>query len=141
MSDNEDNKKRRPLKSMPPDGFPLKTGLIWVAIILAIAAIFWLNPPKTPQPALLNIQRVVELAQEGKIASGYIRSDATGGRDWSVLTGETSASLEPFLQNAAGTGTKAFTATGRLTDSNLEQLQKSKVFIEKPATTAMTQLL
>jgi len=32
-------------------------------------------------------------------------------------------------------------ATGRLTDGNLELLQKSKVFVEKPATTAMTQLL
>jgi len=31
--------------------------------------------------------------------------------------------------------------SGRLTDSNLEQLQKSKVFTEKPATTATTQLL
>ena len=33
MSEKDNNKKRRPLKSLPPDGFPLKTGLIWVAII------------------------------------------------------------------------------------------------------------
>jgi cell division protease FtsH len=138
MPDNEDNKKRRPLKSLPPDGFPLKTGLIWVLIIGAIVALFLLNPAKAPQPATLNIQRVVELAEQGKIANGAIRSDATGGRDWSVLTGET---VEPMLQNSSGGQTKAFTATGRLTDSNLELLQKSKVFIEKPATTAMTQLL
>jgi cell division protease FtsH len=138
MSDNEDNKKRRPLKSMPPDGFPLKTGLIWVLIIGAIVALFMLNPAKAPQPAVLNIQRVVELAQENKIAAGAIRSDATGGRDWSVLTGKTT---EPILQNAAGAPTADFTATGRLTDTNLELLQKSKVFVEKPATTAMTQLL
>jgi cell division protease FtsH len=138
MADNEENRKRRPLKTMPPDGFPLKTGLIWVAIIGAIVALFLLNPGKAPQPAVLNIQRVVELAQEGKIASGAIRSDATGGRDWSVLTGKTT---EPMLQNAAGAETADFTATGRLTDSNLELLQRSKVFVEKPATTAMTQLL
>jgi cell division protease FtsH len=138
MADNEDNRKRRPLKTMPPDGFPLKTGLIWVAIIGAIVALFLLNPGKAPQPAVLNIQRVVELAHEGKIANGAIRSDATGGRDWSVLTGKTT---EPILQNAAGAATADFTATGRLTDSNLELLQKSKVFVEKPATTAMTQLL
>ena len=138
MPDNEDNKKRRPLKSLPPDGFPLKTGLIWMAIIGAVVALFLLNPPKAAQPATLNIQRVVELADEGKIANGTIRSDATGGRDWTVLTGETN---EAILPSPTGGATKSFTASGRLTDSNLEMLQKSKVFIEKPATTAMTQLL
>lgn len=138
MSEHEDNKKRRPLKSMPPDGFPLKTGLIWIAIIGAIVALFLLNPTRAPQPATLLISNVIELANQGKIASGTIRSDATGGRDWSVLTGKTT---EPILQNSAGNATAEFTATGRLTDGNLELLQKSKVFVEKPATTAMTQLL
>ena len=138
MSDNEDNKKRRPLKNLPPDSFPLKTGLIWVLIIGAIVALFLLNPAKAPQPATLNIQRVVELAQSDEIDNGAIRSDATGGRDWSMLTGETK---KPILQNSNGAPTKAFVATGRLTDTNLELLQKSKVFIEKPATTAMTNLL
>jgi cell division protease FtsH len=138
MPDNEDNKKRRPLKSMPPDGFPLKTGLIWVAIIGAIVALFLLNPARAPQPAVLNVQQVLELAEQGKIANGAIRSDATGGKDWTVVTGETT---EPILQNAAQVATKAFTATGRLTDNNLEQLQKTKLFVEKPATTALTNLL
>ena len=138
MSDNEDNKKRRPLKNLPPDGFPLKTGLIWMAIIGAVVALFLLNPPKSAQPAALNIQRVVELADQGKVDNGTIRSDATGGRDWTILTGETK---EAILPSPTGGMTKTFTAAGRLTDSNLEMLQKSKVFGEKPATTAMTQLL
>ncbi len=137
MADNDDNKKRSPLKSLPPDGFPLKTGLIWVAIIGAIVALFMLNPGKAPQPATLKIQQVVELAEQGQIASGFIQPDGTGGRDWSQVTGETK---EAILKNETG-ATKAFVATGRLTDSNLELLQKSKIFVEKPATTAMTQLL
>src|SRR6478736_8051779 len=93
MSDNDDNKKRRPLKSLPPDGFPLKTGLIWMAIIGAVVALFLLNPPKSVQPATLNIQRVVELAEQGKLAKGATRSDATGGRDWYVITGETNEAI------------------------------------------------
>ena len=137
MSDNNDNKKRSPLKSLPPDGFPLKTGLIWVAIIAAIVALFLLNPGKAPQPATLKIQQVLELAASEQIATGFIQPDGTGGRDWSQLTGETK---EPILRNETGP-TKAFVATGRLTDSSLELLQKSKIFVEKPATTAMTQLL
>jgi len=137
MPDHDDNKKRSPLKSLPPDGFPLKTGLIWVAIIGAIVALFMLNPGKAPQPATLKIQQVLELAEQGQIATGFIQPDGNGGRDWSQLSGETK---DPVLKNETGP-TKAFVATGRLTDSNLELLQKSKVFIEKPATTAMTQLL
>ena len=137
MADNNDNKKRSPLKSLPPDGFPLKTGLIWVAIIAAIIALFLLNPGKAPQPATLKIQQVIELAEKDQIASGFIQPDGTGGRDWSQLTGDTK---EPILSVETGKTTK-FIATGRLTDSNLELLQKSKIFVEKPATTAMTQLL
>ena len=138
MADHEDNKQRRPLKSIPPDGFPVKTGLIWVAIIGAIVALFLLNPAKAPQPAALNIQGVIELAQQGKIANGAMRSDVTGGRDWYVVTGEVT---EPILQNSAGAATKAFAAAGRLTDSNYELLQKSKVLVEKQASTATQQLL
>ena len=137
MSDNDESKKRRPLKSLPPDGFPLKTGLIWVLIIGAIVALFFLNPGRTPTPATLKIQQVVELAEKGDVKDGAIRSDATGGRDWSVLTGE---AKEATFQSETGT-TKSFIATGRLTDINLERLQKSQAFVEKPATTAMTQLL
>jgi cell division protease FtsH len=109
-----------------------------MAIIGAVVALFLLNPPKSAQPASLNIQRVVELADQGKVDNGTIRSDATGGRDWTILTGETK---EAILPSPTGGMTKVFTAAGRLTDSNLEMLQKSKVFGEKPATTAMTQLL
>ncbi|RXK56039.1 ATP-dependent zinc metalloprotease FtsH [Oleiharenicola lentus] len=138
MSDNENNKKRRPLKSIPPDGFPLKTGLIWVLIIGAIVALFLLNPAKSPQPAVLNVQEVLELAEQGKIAKGNIRSDSTGGKDWHVMSGETT---EPILRNAAGLETKAFTMSDRVTDSSYEKLQKTKVIVAKPATTAMTQLL
>ncbi len=138
MPDNEDNKKRRPLKSIPPDGFPVKTGLIWVAIIGAIVALFLLNPTKTPQPAVLYIQQVLELAEQGKIASGTIRSDATGGKDWHVLTGETT---EPILQNYDHVATKAFIMADRVTDNSFEKLQKTKVIVSKPATTATTQLL
>ena len=56
MPDYDDNKKRSPLKSLPPDGFPIKTGLIWFAIIGAIVALFLLNPSRAPQPAVLKVQ-------------------------------------------------------------------------------------
>ncbi len=138
MPEHDDNKKRSPLKSLPPDGFPIKTGLIWFAIIGAIVALFLLNPSRAPQPAILKVQQVIEFAEEGKVARGSIRQDNTGGRDWASITGEM---VEPILKNEAGAATKAFAAEGRVTESNYEALQKSKVFDDKPATTAMTQLL
>ncbi len=138
MSDKEEtSKKRRPLKSLPPDGFQPKTWLIWIVIIGAVAALYLFNPPKTEAPAILKMQQVVELAEQGKIADGTISSDASGGRDWSVIKGHTK---EPALRTEAGL-TNAFVATGRLTDASVERLQKSAAFTEKPATTAMTQLL
>ncbi len=137
MSDQEDNKKRRPLKSSPPEGFPIKMIVFWVIGIGILVAMLWFNPARAPQPATLKIQQIVELAEQGKIAEGAIRSDATGGRNWFEVTGSLK---EATLRNDVG-ATKAFIATGWLTDPNLERLQKSQAFIEKPATTAMMNLL
>src|ERR1700694_57506 len=116
MSDSNDNNKRRPLKNIPPDGFPVKTGLVWVVIIGAIVALFLLSPTRAPQPATLKIQKVVELAETGQIAEGSIQPDATGGRDWSQLTGKTN---EPILKNETGADTNVFVATRRPIDTNL----------------------
>jgi cell division protease FtsH len=137
MADNDDNKKRRPLKSLPPESFQPKVMLIWLAIIAAVVALFYFNPAKAPTPARLKIQQVVEMASEGQVVEGATRSDGTGGKDWYELTGEIKQSS---LSSESGP-TKYFIASGRLTDANMELLQKSKVFVEKPATTAMTQLV
>ena len=137
MSDQNDNKKRRPLKSLPPESFQPKVLLIWLAIITAIVALFYFNPPKTAQPATLKIQQVVELAEQGKVTEGTIRSDSTGGPGWSNLSGRTK---EAILKNESGM-TDRFVATGRLTENSYERLQKSQVFVESPATTMMSQFV
>ena len=129
MSDNDD-KKRRPLKNLPPDGFPAKMILIWMAVIVMIWAVINYSQSKLPTPARLKIQQVVELAEQGQIAEGYIRPDSTGGRDWSELTGKTK---ENILKSETG-ATSEFIAAGRLTDGSLERLQKTSAFVEKPAT-------
>ncbi len=143
MSESDDNKKRRPLKNLPPEGFQPKVLLIWLAIIAAIVALFYFNPSKQPQPANIKIQQVIELADAGQIAEGTIRPDASAGRDFYIVSGEV---REPTLRTpgdgaGGGTLTRTFTSSGRLTDGSFERLQKTQVFVEKPATTAMTQLL
>jgi cell division protease FtsH len=137
MSDNDESKKRRPLKSLPPEGFQPKVLLIWLAIIVAIVAIFALNPGKTPQPATLKLQQVLALADEGKILKGEITADPTAGRDFYTVAGEVT---EANLRNETGL-TARFVARGRLTDGNFERLQRTQVFVEKVPQTAMTTLL
>jgi len=136
MSENENKTKRRPLKNLPPERFQPKVLLIWLAIVGAVLALFLLNPSKVKTPAVLNLQRVVELSEGGQVREGIIRPDGAGGRDWVIVSGETT---EPILTTDAGK-TAYFRASGRLTDTNLEKLQKSQKFIEQPATTLLTQI-
>jgi len=136
MSENELKNKRRPLKNLPPERFQPKVLLIWLAIVAAVLALFLLNPAKVKSPAVLNLQKVVELAESGQIREGLIQPDGAGGRDWVIVRGET---LEPVLTTESGK-TQHFRASGRLTDTNLEKLQKSQKFIEQPATTLLTQI-
>ncbi|GAB1488749.1 ATP-dependent zinc metalloprotease FtsH [Opitutaceae bacterium] len=137
MSDSKNEKKRRPIKSLPPDRFQPKVLFIWLAIVGAVLALFYLNPGTVDAPANLKIDQVVELAENNAIADGVIQPDASGGPNWVIIKGSaTSASLT----NDKGK-TEKFRAAGRLTDSNLEKLQKSQKFTEVPATTMMSQIL
>jgi cell division protease FtsH len=136
MSDLDNNKKRRSLKNLPPDRFQPKMLVIWLVIVLAAASLLLFAPGRLTSPATVNLQKVVELAEQGKVREGVIRPDASGGRDWVVITGETK---DTSLESDRGP-TKQFRAAGRLTDSNMERLQKSQVFAEQPATTLLTQI-
>jgi cell division protease FtsH len=137
MSDNEDNKKRRPLKSIPPEGFPIKMILFWIVGIGVLVALLYLNPGRTPEPVRMKIQQVVLMAEKGEVTDGTIRPDATGGRDWSEVTGSINANTPENNTSAP----KPFIASGRLTDTSLERLQKTQAFTEKPATTVLTNLM
>jgi cell division protease FtsH len=137
MSDLDNKKKRRPLKNLPPDRFQPKVLIFFLALFLAALALLFLSPARLSSPAELKIQAVVELAEQGKVAKGVIHSDSSGGRDWAVLTGETKPEFK--LPSERGE-TNQFRAAGRLTDANMERLQKSQVFAEQPATTLFTQI-
>jgi cell division protease FtsH len=131
MSELDNKKKRRPLKSLPPDRFQPKVLIFFLALFLAALALLFLSPGRLTSPASLKIQRVVELAEQGKIKEGIISPDASGGRDWVVVSGQTT---EENLKSDRGL-TNNFRAAGRLTDANMERLQKSQAFVEQPATT------
>jgi len=129
MSDNKNDKKRRPLKNIPPERFQPKVLLIWLSIVAAVLALFWLNPGRPTSPAFLKIQQVMDYADKGEVAEGEIRAEPANGRDWVIISG---VMKEPILTSESGK-TKAFHAAGRLTDLNMERLQKSAAFIANSA--------
>jgi cell division protease FtsH len=138
MPEPENKKKRSPLKNLPPDRFQPKVLLIWVAIAIAAFTLLYWTPGRLSAPATLKVQQVVELAEQGKIKEGVIRPDASGGRDWAVVTGELKEAVPVAPDNAEKTF--KFRAAGRLTDASMERLQKAQVFSEQPATTMWTQI-
>ncbi|MFA6959825.1 MAG: ATP-dependent zinc metalloprotease FtsH [Opitutaceae bacterium] len=129
MPDFKNEPKRRPLKNLPPDRFPVKVSLIWLSIIAAVLVLFYFSPGRTAAPADLKLQQVIELAQQGQVVSGVIHYDISYGRNGAIITGKVKAAT---LDNATGK-TDEFRSAGNLTESNLELLQKSKVFEEPPA--------
>ena len=137
MADSE-KPKRRPLKNLPPDRFQPKVYLIWGALILAMLSLWLMNGTQSSRPVSLKVQEVVELAEKGEIVKGTIKADSAGGnRDWSVIEG----TFKNPRQGPEGAETNTFKASGRLTDANLERLQKTQVFAEVPANTVLSQLL
>ncbi|MCB1106278.1 MAG: AAA family ATPase, partial [Cephaloticoccus sp.] len=139
MSDSENNKKRRPLKNLPPDRFQPKVILIWLIVGLALTMLLLWSPGRLSSPVTLKIQQVVELADQGGVREGVIKADLSGGRDWAIITGELKEAM-PVKAGSEQT-TTSFRSSGRLTDANMERLQKTEIFVEQPATTMWTQLL
>jgi cell division protease FtsH len=127
-------KKRRPLKNLPPERFQPKMLIIWLTIIAALLSIWYFGQNHAMTVAELPIQRVVELTAQGKISKGVIRDEGSG---LVLLAGDTT---EP-LSNTDGSKTTHFSSMGRLTDASLAVLQKSEKFEEPPATTFLTQLI
>ena len=139
MSESENNKKpRRSIKNLPPERFQPKVLFIWLAIFVAVVGLLVWSPNITTGPAKFTIQDVVDRAESGEVTKGVIRPDSSGGRDGVVITGEIE---NKTLKSERGVDTNSFIASGRLTDANMERLQKSKKFSEQPSQTLLSAIL
>jgi cell division protease FtsH len=137
MSDLKNEKKRRPLKSLPPERFQPKVLLIWLSIAAAVMALYLFHPQRSGAPAEIKLHAVIQLTAESKIKSGEMRPDQSSGPGQYVITGE---ATEAMFDDRAGGKTARFIAKGRLTDSNLEKLQASAVFTELPSSSWLSAL-
>ncbi|HXA80818.1 MAG TPA: hypothetical protein VNV14_06080, partial [Opitutaceae bacterium] len=127
-------KKRRPLKNLPPDRFQPKMTFIWLTILAAVFAVYYyFGQNRMTMVADLKIQQVVDLTTKGEVTKGEIRDEGAG---LMIIRGETKDPIE-----ADGVKTTHFNAMGRLTDSSLAILQKSEKFDEPPAQTFMMNII
>jgi cell division protease FtsH len=137
MPDNDAKKPRRQLKNIPPDRFQPKVLIFWVILLVAVVALLYWSPGITVSPAELKIYEVVTHAELGDVSQAVIHPDGSGGRDWVVITGDLK---DATLKNDKGVKTASFRAAGRLTDTNMERLQKTNKFLEPPSATLWTQI-
>ncbi len=137
MPDLDTKKPRRQLKNIPPDRFQPKVLIFWFILLLAVIALLYWSPGMTVSPAQLTIYEVITHAEQGDVTQAVIQPDPTGGRDWVLITGDLK---ESSLKNERGMKTTSFRAAGRLTDSNMERLQKTNKFVERPTTTLLYQI-
>src|ERR1017187_4695233 len=138
MPDNDTKKPRRQLKNIPPDRFQPKVLVFWIILAFAVVALLYWSPGIAVSPAQLTIYEVVTRAEAGDVKVGLIQPDPNGGsRDWVLITGELN---DAVLTNERHGKTSAFRAAGRLTDLNMERLQKTNKFIERPTANLLTSI-
>src|ERR1022692_1462657 len=138
MPDNDTKKPRRQLKNIPPDRFQPKVLIFWIILAFAVVALLYWSPGVAVSPAQLNVYEVITRAEAGDVKPGaLIQPDPSGGRDWDVITGELN---EAVLVNERHVKTAYFRAAGRITDQNMERLQKTNKFSERSATSLLTQI-
>src|SRR5690625_3771813 len=139
MSDSENKKPKRPLKNTPPERYQPKVLLVWLGILTVIGVLFMMSAGNQRVEETLTIQQVIEAAEEGRIEKGaVIKSEPRGGRDWTVINGYV---FMPSSSEGAPGERKSFEASGRLTDENVQKLQQTMLFEEKPSSTVMMDIL
>jgi cell division protease FtsH len=132
MSESEQQKPKKTLKSTPPERYQPKVFLIWLGIFSVIVVLFMLSSGSTGTGTKLTLTEVLTAAEEGRIEKGaVIKAEPRGGRDWTVIRGD-------VREGAEWVG---FEAKGRLTDDNLHRLQQSGLFREEPSSTVMLDIM
>ena len=127
----ESDRNQPPHRGSNLDRF--KPILIWLVVIGALFSLYFLSAPNSPKKSPWTIRDVLIAAEEGRLLMGTIKSDPTGGPDWS----EISVTLKDDPQDQK----QIFVAKGRLTEANLERLQSTGLFQERPASTLLAEIL
>ncbi|MFP6900909.1 MAG: AAA family ATPase, partial [Opitutales bacterium] len=123
----------------PPERFQPKVMLIWLALIIAMAGLWFMRSPQDDY-SHKSIAEVLKAAEEGRISKANIKNDASGGEEWYTIHGKlhnpkygtTGVEGEPeFI---------SFESAGRVTEEDYQQLRKAGI-TEKPSSTLWMEIL
>ncbi|BET67752.1 ATP-dependent zinc metalloprotease FtsH [Opitutales bacterium ASA1] len=120
------------MKGPTPDKFQPRVLLIWMVIFAAIVALWFMNPANTANVREMSVTEVLQAAGQGTISNGVIKSDGSGGKDWTVITGK--------LRGEDG-NLVDFRAAGRVPDASFRELQETGAFKERPAGNVWQQVI
>lgn len=133
MAEENNETPRKPNRGLNSEKFPIKLVLIWLGILLLIVSIYMTNGPRQGEVLQWNISKVVEAAQSGQIEEGKIKPEPSEGINYVVISGK--------LKTVGEAQPQSFIARGRLTDSNMEELQAIGIFKEVPSSNLLRDFL
>ncbi len=132
MSD-EEHSDRSSNTQRGPNADRFKPILVWLVVISVLFSLYFFSDPRPRTNDAWTIKDVIRAAEEDRIANGSIKSDPTGGLQWTEIS--------VTLKDAPHGEEHVYVAKGRLTDENLERLQETGLFTENPASTLFTEVL
>ncbi len=133
--------KGGPGRSGPPDRFQPKVLLIWLVIISAIVALWFIQPGTAAGVKPLTVSELVEAAKNGRIeeGGGVMKPDPSLGENGYIIRGRMSnPDYEPDL-GTGGEPTLQFAAEGRLTENDFLLLRE--ILREERTSTALRDIL
>lgn len=150
MSDQQKSPKNNSNgRNSPPERFQPKVLLIWLAVIVAMIALWFASPREGMGTTKLSIPELVQAIKEEQIipGDGVMKPDSSLGRDGYVIHGQM---LNPQYENEILDGIEVskqkaqsqkirFSAEGRVTDADFPIL--STYLKEERSSTALQEIL
>jgi cell division protease FtsH len=116
----------------PPERFQPKVMLIWLALILAMAGLWYMQSPSGDSDEI-SIKQVLDYSKDDQIDQAVIKFDSNGGDEWYVVQGK--------LVGAGDQPGESFTAKGRITEDEYRELRKNKNIEERPSSSVWMEIV
>ena len=71
----------------PPERFQPKVMLIWLALILAMSGLWYMQSPSGDSDQI-TVKEVLDYAKDDQIDQAIIKFDSNGGAEWYVIQGK-----------------------------------------------------
>lgn len=111
-------------RKKPSEGFQPRVLLVWAAVLVLIFSIYSFTDSQKEKKHEWSIKKVLNAVEEGNVLEGTIKNKPEAGVSY--------VEINVILKSTVEGENLQRIARGRLTDANLEKLQKSDLFREEP---------